>query len=128
MGADQYWEEARFGRDVYYHVVTQEEREERTRAQTRGKKRGVTVRSIKNPHYADATVAEVMERLRDRQDGDFLFSPEVRTSACLPNIINCTHVYMFTCTNCHLCAYIHNTIHMLLLLENVPREYGNAHL
>lgn len=77
VGADQYWEETRFGKDVYYQVVTEEEREERLRAQSKVKKRGVTARSIKNPHYVDATPADVVERLRDRQDGDFLFSPEV---------------------------------------------------
>lgn len=78
VGADQHWEETRFGaKDVYYQVVTEQEREERLRAQSRVKKRGVTVRSIKNPHYVDLTPAEVADRLRERQDGDFLFSPEV---------------------------------------------------
>lgn len=80
MAADQHWEQVRFGnKDVYYQVVSQEEREERLRAQSRGKKRGVTARSIKNPHYVDATPSEVADRLRERQDGDFLFSPEVRS-------------------------------------------------
>ncbi len=76
--ADDQWEHHNFSDDLYYVVMTQQEREELLYKQTsKSRKKTVVLRNIKNPHYVDMGLVEVVERLRGRQDGDFLFSPEV---------------------------------------------------